>query len=185
METNKRNYTGIAILLLTISILIMSIGFATRSQVLQINGNTTIGEEPKWDIHFEHLQVLSGTVSGDAVPKAAEITNANSTIINYDIRLKEKGDKYVFTVDVVNAGNIYAEVGSIELIGTSEYEKYVTHKVTYADSGEEVKVGDMLNKNSTTTYQVEIENIYEKASQYEVGEYKLNLSFAVEYIQKQ
>ena len=55
METNKRNYTGIAILLLTISILIMSIGFATRSQVLQINGNTTIGEEPKWDIHFDHL----------------------------------------------------------------------------------------------------------------------------------
>ena len=184
METTKRNYTGIAVLLLTISIVIMSIGFATRSQVLQINGNTVIGEEPKWDVHFDNLQVLPGSVVGDLVKTPATISNNNSTIINYDIRLPEKGDKYVFTVDVVNSGNIYAEVGSIDLIGTSEYEKYVKHKVTYLDSGEEVKVGDMLNKNSTTTYKVEIENIYEK-TQYEVGEYKLNLSFAVEYIQKQ
>ena len=185
MEKTKRNYTWTAIILLVISILIMSIGFATRSQTLQINGNATIGEEPKWDIHFDNLQVLSGSVTGDLVTTPASITNLNSTIVNYDIRLPEKGDKYVFTVDVVNAGNIYAEIGSLELHGTSEYEKYVTHKVTYADSGEEVKVGDMLNKNSTTTYKVEIENIYDKASQYEVGEYKLNLSFQVEYIQKQ
>ena len=184
METNKKSYTAIAIILLAISIVIMSIGFATRSQVLQINGNTVIGEEPKWDVHFDNLQVLPGSVVGDLVKTPAAITNTNSTIISYDIRLPEKGDKYTFTVDVVNAGNIYAEIGSIDLIGTSEYERYITHKVTYADTGEEVKEGDILNKNSTTTYKVEIENIYNK-TQYEVGEYKLNLSFAVEYIQKQ
>ena len=103
METNKKSYTAIAIILLAISIVIMSIGFATRSQVLQINGNTVIGEEPKWDVHFDNLQVLPGSVVGDLVKTPAAITNTNSTIINYDIRLPEKGDKYTFTVDVVNA----------------------------------------------------------------------------------
>lgn len=177
------NYAGLTIVALAVSILVMSIGYALQSQLLTINGNTTISETAKWDVHFENLVVNSGSVSGEFVNTPANIVSTSGTHVVYDVKLPEKGDYYEFTVDVVNAGNIDAEISSIILQGSDSYQDFMNYTVTYADSEDGVYGNDSLLKGEKKSIKVRVENIYEK-NDYELGEETFNLSFAIQYVQK-
>ena len=177
------NYAGLTIVALAVSILVMSIGYALQSQLLTINGNTTISETAKWDVHFENLVVNNGSVSGEFVNTTANIVSTSGTHVVYDVKLPEKGDYYEFTVDVVNAGNIDAEISSIILQGSDNYQDFMNYTVTYADSEDGVYGNDSLLKGEKKSIKVRVENIYEK-NDYELGEETFNLSFAIQYVQK-
>lgn len=177
------NYAGITIAVLALSVLVMSIGYALQSQLLTINGNTTIGETAKWDVHFENLIVSNGSVGGEFVYTPANIVSTSGTYVVYDVKLPEKGDYYEFTLDVVNDGNIDAEVSSIILLGSDNYKDYVDYTVTYTDSEDGVYGNDSLLKGERRNIKVRVENIYEK-NVLELGDLTFNLSFAIQYVQK-
>lgn len=177
------NYAGLTIIVLAISILVMSIGYALQSQLLTINGNTTIGESAKWDVHFENLVVNPGSVESKFVNTPANIVSSSGTYVVYDVKLPEKGDYYEFTLDVVNAGNIDAIVSSIILLGSDNYKDYVDYTVTYTDSNDGVYGNDSLLKGEKKNIKVRVENIYEK-NDLELGDVTFNLSFAIQYVQK-
>lgn len=176
----KINYPGIAILLLTISILAMSIGFAIQSEKLQFNGNATIGESPKWNVHFSNIEVSPNSVSGESVRKPATIINNESTFINYDVALSSYNDSYEFTVDLVNEGNINARISSVMYSLSEEAKKYLDYSIEYED-GTKVLEGDELLKKSMKRIKVKLQNIYKEDV---IGEKQFDISFALEVVQK-
>ena len=142
----ERKIKLIAIAALIVAVLGLTIAFASLSQTLTINGTATL-DAAKWGIKFENLS--SGKVEGDAIINdTAIIAEDKITINNIDISLKTPGASVTYTVDLVNEGTINAEIYSIEVPSlTEEQKKYINFKVTY-DNGEEVKQGDILNKDS-------------------------------------
>lgn len=176
----KINYPGITIFLLALSILTMSIGFAVRSDKLQINGTTTIGESPKWNVHFDNVEVSPNSVSGESVRKAATINNEESTFINYDVVLTSYEDCYEFTVDLVNDGNMDAKINSIIYTLSDEANEYLDYSIEYED-GTKVLEGDELLKKSTKKIKVRLQNVYKEKV---IGEKQFDISFALEVVQK-
>ena len=149
--------------LLIISILFMliaglTVAFAALSTTLNINGTAYL-DAAKWGIRFENLssptKIGSATTTGTAKieeSKAAEITGIN-------VSLSIPGDKIVYTVDLVNKGNINAKIDNIEkTVLTQEQQRYLTFKVT-DPNGYEIKQGDILEKGETKKITITIEFI--------------------------
>ena len=142
-------------------LLLISIGYAAISTTLTINGTANIAAT-KWNVHFENLNVTSGSVTGDNVTTAptapaAGSENISTVALSYNVTLNKPGDYYEFTVDVVNSGTIDAKIdtdGIIKTIKIGENDltaaqaKLVDYTVTYSDNSE-IAVGDTLGKNGT------------------------------------
>lgn len=183
MKRKNINVASVTIIMLALSILVMSVGFAIRSQRLEINGNTTIGIDPKWDIHFGDVEVTEGSVTGDNVIKAATVENDGTTVVTYDIKLPQKGDFYEFTVEVVNDGNLDAKIASIVNTSEKDHTGYLKYDYVYSDSNETVAEDDVLLQGETKLIKVRIENIYEE-NPAALGETTFDNSFALVYEQK-
>ena len=124
-----------------------------------LQGSTNI-KDNTWNIHFENLNVTSGSVS------ATTPTISNGTNITYTVTLDKPGDYYEFSVDVKNAGSIDAMISGISNTGlTSEQKKYMTYSATY-DSGVDIAEKQELKANSkerirvTVRYRYDINNLY-------------------------
>ncbi len=98
-----------AFIILFVLVLFISVGYAILTSNLKINGNNYV-KSAVWDIHWENVQVKSGSVTGDNVVKSATIVDSKKTIVEYSIILPKPGDYYDFTVDAVNEGTIDAMV---------------------------------------------------------------------------
>jgi hypothetical protein len=180
MKKNKTNIAGLIIILLITSILAMSIGFALRSHVLVINGNTTMGSTPKWDIHFENINI-STNISNDNIITPAGINN-QSTYITYDVKLPSKGDYYSFTVDLANKGNLDGKIANIIMNGNNNYDKYLKYELFYVDTNNELLVGDTLLSGEIRKIKVRIENVCD-LSPAEFNEMTFNMSLVIQYSQ--
>ena len=138
----------VALLLLTITI-----GYAVISSNLSING-TSIINKPTWDIHFENIQVKSGSITPST---AAHIVN--STGVEYAITLDTPGDYYEFNVDAKNAGTIDGMVESVTSTVNgqpiSNLPGYIEYYVTYSD-GTEIVPNHLLAAGEKVTYTVHI-----------------------------
>lgn len=178
----ERKIKLIAISALIVAVLGLTIAFASLSQTLTINGTATL-DAAKWGIKFENLS--SGKVVGDAVINdTAMIAEDQITINNIDVSLKTPGDSVTYTVDLVNEGTINAEIYSIEVPKfTEEQEKYIDFKVTY-DNGEEVKQGDILNKETkkNLTIKVEFKKDITESDLPKSGE-EISLSYKLNFVQ--
>lgn len=121
----ERNIQSFAIIALSIALVIMSVGYATYSQTLNINGTSTFTAS-KWDVRFD-----TGTFSETTTTKATTKDVGNTTI-TYDVTLAKPGDKYSFTVNAKNFGTIDAKMTKITLSGLTEaQQKYISYKVSY------------------------------------------------------
>lgn len=140
-RNNREKKMIIAIALLAIA-LIGSIGVAVAafSTDLQINGTATV-KSTVWDVHFQNL----ATMQKGGSDKIKEVTaptikdNANgtkSTVIgDYKVELKEPGDWVEYDFEVINAGDLDAEITQIVMssdIATSP--KQITCTTVYADN---------------------------------------------------
>lgn len=104
----KRHMSLVLVLLLIAGI---GIGYAALTAQLQINGTTTINAVT-WDVHFENAQKTSNsTVDGTVTIENGDDGKA-STKATYTTTLAKPGDKYEFTIDVVNKGSIDAKLKS-------------------------------------------------------------------------
>ena len=172
----KIYYIAIILLLL----LSFAFGYAILNSDLIINGTSKI-QENTWDVHFENIQVASGSVTTSASPTISD----NTTISSVNLPLEKTGDFYEFTVDVVNNGTIDAMIDNIteksEL--TDSQKKYLSYTVEYKN-GEQIAAKQLLKSTEFARLKVRVE--YKKnisASDLPTSNETLNLVFTVNYIQ--
>ncbi len=131
----RRDRHETIILLIVILVLSLGIGYAFISTTLNIDGVSDI-DSANWDIHFANLVVSDGSVSGEKVTTPATIGN-NGLTVSYHINLKEPGDKYIFTVDTVNAGSLDAIIENIIFkingVEATQAPEYLAQYVLYED----------------------------------------------------
>ena len=176
-KSNQKNYLIYVFILLILSI---GIGYALLQTNLNINGLADIGIN-EWDIHFDNVQVKSGSVTATT---PATINPQDNTKVNYAIKLDKPGNYYEFTVDIVNAGTLPGEISLVTVSGIdSTYADIIKYSVYYIN-GFPVKVGDILNDGSTKTIKIrtyfntDIDN-----DDLPSEDFSLNLVLDINYIQ--
>ncbi|MBQ2639342.1 MAG: hypothetical protein IJF92_01060 [Bacilli bacterium] len=178
MKQDKRTNMVMAIIL--VLIVGISIGYAALTAALNITGQTTIGS-PSWDVHFETLNVTSGSATA-TTPAAIQ---TNKLDINYAVTLNQPGDFYEFTVNVKNGGTIAAKLSANPtLAGLSDAQKvYTTYTATYSD-GTTVSANDKLAAGASKTIKVRVEYKTDiTASQLPTTAQNVTLTYAMNYIQ--
>ena len=131
-----------------LSIFTLSIAYAALSVSLKIQGNAEVVAS-SWNIHFDNI-IFSGD---DNPPK---ITSATSVVFNPTFNMP--GDKYTFTVDIVNDGTIDAIIENIEVDSnlTDEQSKYLKTNFTYAN-GDDIRFNQMVEAGKFVRLKVYIE----------------------------
>lgn len=176
----KKSNRKFVLLVLALLLFTITVGYATLSTTLQINGTSKINNAA-WNVHFANLNVTKGSV---AATKAAAIDSATTTI-DYNVELTKPGDFYEFTVDVTNAGSINAKLSAIPTLGgvSTEQDVYINYTVTYSD-GKAIGANDKLAAGETKKLKVKVEfdeNI--TSNQLPTTAQTLNLKFAMNYVQ--
>lgn len=183
-KTQDKNVKkSISILVLLVVILAITIGFAIMSGTLNIVGTSSIYHST-WDVHFAHLVPTQGSVTPDV---AASIDETDDLSISYTVTLNKPGEYYEFTVDVVNGGNIDAELIELPTVTgvSAEQDVYVNYSFTHTD-GTPIQVGEDLNAGSSRnfTVRVEFDNNVTEDSQLPKTLQTLDLDVVLNYQQK-
>ena len=188
-QKNKK-FIIIAVALL----LLISIGYATISTTLTINGTASVSAT-SWNVYFTNLQVTSGSVTPSVAPTIDD-GSTSTTSLSYTVTLDKPGDFYEFTVDVKNGGTINAKIadnGVSNTALTTEQDVLANYTVTYLD-GTTISAGDKLSKKDATidgisdtrTIKVRVEydtNITPAQLNALEDDLTLNLEFSLEYVQ--
>ena len=149
-----RDKNGNILMLLFGILVFLGIGYAYLNANLNIDGTADIVGS-NWNIHWDNVQVSSGSVTA-----ATPIIDVNGTTVSYTITLNEPGDFYEFTIDAVNSGTLDGMISSIsskldneEIV---ELPDYLDYAVTYVD-GTEVATNQLLAAGTSEKYKVRIE----------------------------
>ena len=166
-------------------IIVIGLGYAILQSNLSINGTSSI-DNPTWDVHWENVQVASGSVTGSNVVTAPTIDSARTTVA-YSVILPTPGTYYEFTVDAVNSGTLDAMVESIDskLNGSTitTLPEYLSYTVTYFD-GTPLVVNHELKASTQEKYKVKIKYRDDiTLSQIPSTDQTLSLQFTVKYKQ--
>ena len=147
----QRRYRMTVLIMLLLGI---SLGYALLTSNLNILGVANI-LNPTWDIHFENVQVKSGSVTA---PTPA--IDSNQTTVSYSVTLNTPGDFYEFTVDAVNAGTIdgmITEISStlnnVEI--TNNLPPALEYSIKY-DDGIELAKNQLLASGKSVKYKVRV-----------------------------
>lgn len=98
---------NIMLAILAVCLISLTVVYATLSQDLKISGVATV-KKGEWNIHFTKLQTPKA--EGDATAGKA-VLNGDSTVITIsDGAFSAPGDKITYEFDVINEGDIDAEV---------------------------------------------------------------------------
>lgn len=165
-------------ILLFLLILGISIGFAYLSTNLNITGSSLI-KGNTWDVHFENVQVTSGSVTA-----TTPTISTDKKSVNYTVTLDMPGDYFEFTVDAVNDGTIDAMVDTVSNTGlTSDQLKYLDYTVSMYNN-EPLNHGYILLRESRKTYKVKLEYKLD-ITEYDLpdSDQTIELTFTVNYLQ--
>ena len=177
----KKSKKRLNYLLVIILLLLVSVGYAVLSTNLNIVGSGTINN-PTWNIHWENVQVKTGSVTA-----STPIIDTAKTTINYSVTLTIPGDYYEFTVDAVNAGTIDGMVSvvsnKLNNVEITTLPSYLEYKVTYED-GVDIAPNHLLEAGTSEKYKIHVG--YKKdisATDLPSTAQTLNLTFSVTYVQ--
>ena len=157
----------------------LGLGYALISTTLEVDGTANV-DDATWDIHFDNIQITSGSVTATTAP-----TIIDDTTVTFAATLENPGDFYEFTVDVVNAGTMNAKIDSLEILPdlTAEQSNYFYYNVTYAD-GFPVNLGDALNAGNTETLKILFKyKVLGDPSFYPAEDMNFSFSISMGYIQ--
>lgn len=180
----------IALVTLVVAIVGLTVAFAMLSSNLNISGSAYV-DPVKWGIYFDELSdgVTYNKATLDANTKAEIMTDSNGAktkIGNMKVNLSIPGDKVVYTVDLVNEGTIPVEIAGI----TKPDMKYdfITFKVTYTGTNDEVSKGDVIEAGSDgepAVYNLTITINYDKelVNELPTEELQIGLSYELEFKQ--
>lgn len=147
------------IALLIVSSVAITIGYASFSQILTINGEATV-EKSTWKIGFENLSsaILVGTAEEVTHPS---ISSGGTDIGSYNVNFTTPGDSVSYTFDIVNSGTFDAKLSSITIpvpvcTGSGDNAaadaanvcNHLVYTLTYSD-GTVINENDTLNKQTS------------------------------------
>ena len=157
MKDKKKRY----LLILLITVVALSIGFALLSTTLFINGSSTI-KGNTWNIHWDEDSIVESEGSFPATTPA-DVTDEDGENITFAVEFELPGDYYEFTVDAVNEGTIDGVIESIDMnyyadgaTEPSEVPEEIIWTVKYADNTTPT-VGNILAKDGVKKYKVRIQ----------------------------
>src|SRR5574344_1501430 len=156
----KTNYK-ICIVVISVLLIVMSVGYAAYSVVLNITGSSTISAST-WDVHFENIG--AGTASTGhtmATPSTTPTISADKHDVTFAVTLNV-GEEYAFTVDAKNAGTIeaYLDTYNVVVDGTTYNSNkwnnnYLSYAAVWTDTGVSFAQGNTLaagaSRNVTVT----------------------------------
>ena len=93
---NSRKTLYVVFGIVLVSIFSLTIVYAALSTVLKISGNAEVIAS-SWNIYLDNVELMSGSCSSN-MPVVVD-----KTTISFSTTLKNPGDYYVFTVDVINS----------------------------------------------------------------------------------
>ena len=161
MKDNRKVLYGLVALALVLSVVGISIGFASMSQDLTISGSAEV-VPATWKIKFANLS--SPTIAGDATVDTAPTITGDTHIGNYAITLTKPGDSVTYTFDVVNDGTIDAKLTDLVKAtptftasgtnnganDTTTVQTNLVYTLTYSDDSA-IAVNDELDANDSVT----------------------------------
>lgn len=156
----------LAITALVVAVGGLTLGYAALTQSLSINTSAKVqNSATSWKIKFNNPS--AGAITGDAVKGSINVTDTDVTVS--DIVLKAPGDSVTYTFDVVNSGQIDAELTTFTLKnptvtgtgGTKDADEALvngkyTYTLTYTDGGAPVAQGDTLDAGATKNITLKI-----------------------------
>jgi len=105
----KKNTQIFVIAILSVAILVMSVGFASYASTLNINGTATVGAN-KWSVHY--VTDSYAETSGSKVATSHNLTNTDFT---FAVTLDQPGDFYEATATIINDGTFDANLTSLTM----------------------------------------------------------------------
>ena len=173
---NKVTYLGFIIM-----ILLIGIGYALLTTNLNITG-TTVLKDNRWDIHFENVNVITGSVTA-----STPSIDQSGTTVSYSVTLDKPGDFFEFTVDAVNDGTLDGMIESFtsKLNGTviTTLPNALEYSVTYAD-GVAIANNQILEADSFESIRIRVGYKTDiEISDLPSTEQTLNLLFTMTYVQ--
>ena len=180
MRLKRNSILGVILLLLVVSI---SIGYASLTTTLNINGTSAISGQT-WDVHFENIADITKSRTDLTVSEAANIVEKTTTPaddkddlhVSFGVSFVKPGDSYSFTVKVVNDGTIPAKVSGIEKTISNNTNSYIVFTV----SG--IAENDVIAANSSKTITV-LAKFDENATSVPSESITSNLGFTMDFEQ--
>ena len=152
-DKKKMSSKDFLLIILIACLTSLSIAYATISTTLVITNNLSI-KEKNWDIHFENLEQESITGSNTAsIVSNAEIEKDTTKISGLELSLKKPGDYVSYTFDIKNAGEINAQLTTLNVgiptcTPVNSICDDIEYTLKYAD-GSDIKVTDMINRGQS------------------------------------
>ena len=157
MYRNERT-RNIILIVLAVCLIGITVAYATLSQNLNISGVANV-DKTSWNIHFTN--VLTPKVEGQATGGKAVLSSGNTVITISEGTLSAPGDKITYTFDVINEGDLSAEVEttltnmeeckSENGTDVSMYCNKIGLELVYADTKNKVQKSDRLLSGETKT----------------------------------
>ena len=147
------------LIILAVCLIGITVAYATLSQNLDISGVAKVGKT-SWNIHF--TKVLTPKAEGYAEGGKATL-NSDSTVLTVSEGiLKVPGDTITYVFDVINEGDLDAEVETVlttidsckasdDTTDVTMYCDKIKYDLVYQDTKEAVKKNDQLLKGESKT----------------------------------
>ena len=146
----NRKSLSIILCIVVICIFTISIAYAALSVSLNITGNADVVAST-WDVHFDNVKVVNGSVTN-----VAPIIS-DGTSVNFSTELNIPGDYFRFNIDAVNDGSIDAMIESVVKVRdlTDEQKNFISFDITYSD-GVSINEKQLLTKGLSKGISVEV-----------------------------
>ena len=157
MYRNERT-RNIILIVLAVCLIGITVAYATLSQNLNISGVANV-DKTSWNIHFTNVQTPK--VDGQATGGKAVLNDGKTVLTILEGTLSAPGDKITYIFDVVNEGDLSAEVettlttmkscASEDGSDVSIFCNKIGLDLVYADTKEKVQKSDRLFSGETKT----------------------------------
>ena len=149
------NSKGLFVVGLLAIILVMSVGYATFTTDLKINGSAEITGE--WDVQI--IGIEATTVNGSA---SAGTPTFNATSATFDADLVKPGDSVTYTVTIENKGSIAATLAGTTF--TEQLDGSPAIIYSHTEPAKSLEAGAKTTMTVTATYDESYETIPEVTS---------------------
>ena len=157
MYRNERT-RNIILIVLSVCLIGITVAYATLSQNLKISGVANV-DKTSWNIHFTN--VLTPKVEGQATGGKATLNDSSTVLTISEGTLSAPGDKITYIFDVINEGDLPAEVettlttmkscASEDGSDVSIFCNKIGLDLVYSDTKEKVQKSDRLLSGETKT----------------------------------
>ena len=157
MYRNERT-RNIILIVLAVCLIGITVAYATLSQNLNISGVANV-DKTSWNIHFTN--VLTPKVEGQATGGKATLNSGSTVLTISEGTLSAPGDKITYIFDVINEGDLPAEVETTlttmksctaeDGSDVSIFCNKIGLDLVYADTKEKVQKSDRLLSGETKT----------------------------------